>query len=114
MARYLFIARYASDGIGGIVSAGRTARRTAIETMAASVGGRVESFDFAFGGDDLYTVLQLPDNKASRRGGAGSKLQRGGQCAHGCPGDTRGDRRCRRSDGELHPAGRITPRPPSA
>ena len=49
----------------GIVSAGGTARRTAIETMAASVGGRVESFDFTCGGDDVYTVLELPDNKAA-------------------------------------------------
>ena len=65
MARYLFVARYASDGIKGIVSAGGTARRTAVETMAASVGGRVESFDFAFGGDDVYIVLELPDNKAA-------------------------------------------------
>ena len=69
MARYLFTARYASDGIGGIVSAGGTARRTAVETMAASVGGRVESFDFAFGGDDLYTACSSrPTGRAAAVG----------------------------------------------
>jgi uncharacterized protein with GYD domain len=65
MSRYLFIARYASDGIKGIVKSGGTARRTAVETMASSLGGRVESFDFAFGGDDAYIVVELPDNKTA-------------------------------------------------
>lgn len=65
MARFMFIARYSSDGARGVTSAGGTSRRSAIEKMAAGLGGRVETFDFAFGEDDVYTVVELPDNKAA-------------------------------------------------
>ena len=65
MARYLFIANYASEGIKGVRSKGGTARRTAIEKAVADLGGRVDTFDFAFGADDVYTVIELPDTKAA-------------------------------------------------
>jgi uncharacterized protein with GYD domain len=65
MARYLFIARYASSGAKGVVSAGGSARRSVIQNMAEGLGGRMETFDFAFGEDDVYTIVELPDNKAA-------------------------------------------------
>jgi uncharacterized protein with GYD domain len=65
MARYMFIARYASTGVKGVVSAGGSARRSAIERTAAGLGGRMETFDFAFGDDDVYTIVELPDNRAA-------------------------------------------------
>jgi hypothetical protein len=36
----------------GVLAEGGTARKSAVEKTAADVGGRVLSFDFAFGGDD--------------------------------------------------------------
>jgi len=36
-----------------------------IEKLAADMGGRMETFDFAFGEDDVYTLCELPDNKAA-------------------------------------------------
>ena len=30
--------------------------------MVEKLGGTVETFDFAFGKDDVYTVVDLPDN----------------------------------------------------
>ncbi|HEY5248089.1 MAG TPA: GYD domain-containing protein [Dermatophilaceae bacterium] len=65
MARYMFIVRYASDGAKGVVKAGGTARRAAIDTMATQLGGHLETFDFAFGEDDVYSIVELPDNKAA-------------------------------------------------
>lgn len=65
MARYMFIARYASDGVKGVVTAGGSSRRSAIEKTAAGLGGRLETFDFAFGKDDVYTIVELPDNTAA-------------------------------------------------
>jgi len=65
MARYMFIARYASGGVKGVVTAGGSARRAAIQKMAEELGGRLETFDFAFGEDDVHTILELPDNKAA-------------------------------------------------
>ena len=65
MSRYLFIARYASEGSKGIVKGGGTDRRTTIAKMASDLGGHMESFDFAFGEDDVFTTVELPDNKAA-------------------------------------------------
>jgi len=65
MPRYLFIANYGPDGAKGVLAKGGTARRTAVEKMVADVGGRLETFDFAFGADDVYTIVELPDNRAA-------------------------------------------------
>ena len=48
-----------------MVKAGGSARRAAIQKMAQYLGGRMETFDFAFGDDDVYTIVELPDNKAA-------------------------------------------------
>ncbi|HEV7909235.1 MAG TPA: GYD domain-containing protein [Pseudonocardiaceae bacterium] len=65
MQRFLFIASYSSDGVKGIVSQGGSARRDAISTSAEKLGGRLLSFDFAFGDADVYTLVELPDQKAA-------------------------------------------------
>ena len=65
MSRYMFIARYDSSGARGVVSKGGTARAAAVEQAASQLGGRMETFDFAFGEDDVYTLCELPDNKAA-------------------------------------------------
>jgi uncharacterized protein with GYD domain len=62
MSRYLFIANYASEGAKGVLTKGGSARRTAIEKAVSDIGGRVESFDFAFGADDVYAIVDLKDN----------------------------------------------------
>ena len=62
MPRYLFIASYTGEGAKGVLAKGGTARRTAVEKALADVGGRLESFDFAFGGDDVYAIADIPDN----------------------------------------------------
>jgi uncharacterized protein with GYD domain len=62
MPRYLFIASYTSEGAKGVLAKGGTARKIALEKSIADVGGRLESFDFAFGSDDVYLIAELPDN----------------------------------------------------
>jgi uncharacterized protein with GYD domain len=61
----MFIARYDSAGAKGVVAKGGSARAAVIEKLAADLGGRMETFDFAFGEDDVYTLVELPDNKAA-------------------------------------------------
>ena len=51
--------------MAGIKSTGGSARRDAIVQLAESVGGRMESFDFAFGRSDVVTICELPDNAAA-------------------------------------------------
>jgi uncharacterized protein with GYD domain len=65
MPKYLIEASYTLEGVKGVQSAGGSSRRDAIAKVAESVGGRLESFYFAFGDSDVYTVVDLPDNESA-------------------------------------------------
>jgi uncharacterized protein with GYD domain len=65
MAKYLFEASYSLEGVKGVQSAGGSSRRDAIANMAEGVGGKLESFYFAFGDRDAYVVVDLPDNESA-------------------------------------------------
>ena len=65
MPRFLIMVKYAPEGARAIKSSGGTARRAAIEKTVADLGGRLESFDFAFGGDDSYSIVDLPDQESA-------------------------------------------------
>ena len=65
MPKYLVEASYTVEGVRGVRSAGGSSRRDAIAALAESVGGQLESFYFAFGERDVYTVVDLPDNESA-------------------------------------------------
>jgi uncharacterized protein with GYD domain len=65
MPRFLFQATYESAGVAGVRSSGGSARRDALAETAKSLGGSLESFDFAFGDYDVYTIVDLPDATAA-------------------------------------------------
>ena len=44
---------------------GGSSRRDAVAKLAASVGGKLESFYFAFGGDDFFVTVDLPSAEAA-------------------------------------------------
>jgi len=46
----------------GLLKDGGTKRREVTEQLAKSVGGKLEAFYYAFGDDDLFVILDLPDN----------------------------------------------------
>jgi uncharacterized protein with GYD domain len=58
----LVVANYNAEGVKGLISGGGTARRAAVKQAIEALGGTVESFDYAFGEDDVYTIVELPDN----------------------------------------------------
>lgn len=62
MAKYLFEARYTTEGTKGVVRDGGSARRKAVSKMAESLGGHLESFHFAFGDIDAFVIVDLPDD----------------------------------------------------
>ena len=62
MPKFLFEAHYTPEGAKGIIKEGGSGRRAAIEKAVAGLGGRLESFYFAFGGVDAYVIVDLPDN----------------------------------------------------
>jgi len=61
----MIIAKYASEGARGLMAAGGSARKTAVEKAVSGVGGRLETFDFAFGSDDVYTIVDMPDSESA-------------------------------------------------
>ena len=62
MPKYLAHASYTTDGLKGLLKDGGSKRREAVEQLAKGVGGTVEAFYYAFGDDDLFVIMDLPDN----------------------------------------------------
>ena len=58
MAKYLITANYSTDGMKGALADGGTSRKTAIEALAASVGGSVDMASNG-NGSRLRAVLPL-------------------------------------------------------
>jgi uncharacterized protein with GYD domain len=65
MPKYFITGSYTQAGIKGVIGEGGTSRRAAVEKLATSVGGKVESFYFGFGGDDFFITADLPSNEAA-------------------------------------------------
>ena len=65
MPRFMVVGRYTPEGAKGLAKEGGTGRRTAIAEAVESVGGKVEAVYFAFGADDFFVVLDLPDSAAA-------------------------------------------------
>lgn len=61
MPKYLFHGSYTAQGLKGLVKEGGSGRRKAAEQHMESVGGRLETAYYAFGGDDFYLIADLPD-----------------------------------------------------
>jgi len=56
MPKYLVTASYTAEGAKGLLKDGGSKRRQAIEGALKAVGGKVESFYFALGKDDVYAI----------------------------------------------------------
>ncbi len=62
MAKYLLEVNYTLDGVKGLKSKGGSARVAAATELIEGLGGKIESFYFAFGDTDVYVIADLPDN----------------------------------------------------
>jgi uncharacterized protein with GYD domain len=65
MPKYLFQGTLTDTGLKGILKEGGTSRWKAVEALAKSVGGTLESYYYAFGDPDLFVVMDLPDNASA-------------------------------------------------
>lgn len=61
MPKFLIKASYNADGARGLLKEGGTGRVEAVKKLAQSLGGRIESFHFAYGDDDAYVIGEFPD-----------------------------------------------------
>jgi len=61
MAKYLIKSNYTLNGTKGLIKDGGSGRRAAVEQTLKGLGGKLESFYFAFGETDVYVIADLPD-----------------------------------------------------
>lgn len=61
MARYLIQASYSTQGISDLVKNPQD-RSATVRPVVERLGGRIESFDFAFGDYDIVAIMEAPDN----------------------------------------------------
>jgi uncharacterized protein with GYD domain len=62
MPKFMIVATYSSEGMKGLVREGGSERRKIIEDIAENLDGELECFYYAFGTDDVYSVVDLPDS----------------------------------------------------
>ena len=63
MARYMVQASYSNQGISDLVSNPQD-RAAAVRPLIERMGGKLESFDYAFGDYDAVIIAELPNNVA--------------------------------------------------
>lgn len=62
MAKYLFETHYTVEGAKGVAREGGSGRRNAIAKMLEGLGGKLETFYYAFGDVDAYVIVDVPDS----------------------------------------------------
>ncbi len=55
------MATYGPEGAPGLQQEGGSGRRAAVQKALESIGGKVESFYFAYGDKDAYVICDVPD-----------------------------------------------------
>jgi len=62
MPKYFFQASYTAEGAKGLLKDGGSKRRAMVEGLIKGLGGKLESFYYAFGETDVLGVVDLPDH----------------------------------------------------
>jgi len=62
MPKYLIEANYTAEGLKGLAKDKGSGRANAVSAAVAGLGGKVESFYFAFGDRDAVIIADMPDN----------------------------------------------------
>ncbi|HEY5012765.1 MAG TPA: GYD domain-containing protein [Acidimicrobiia bacterium] len=65
MAKFMFRASLAAEGVAGVLAEGGTARQKVVQSAIETLGGTLEAFYFAFGDDDIVVICELPDNEVA-------------------------------------------------
>ena len=61
MIKFLIKGSYTSEGVKGLLKAGGSTRKQAVEKMITDLGGKMEAFYYAFGDTDVYVIGDVPD-----------------------------------------------------
>ena len=61
MPKYLLEGSYLAEGSKGLLKEGGTSRRKIVEGLVSSMGGSIEALYYAFGENDIYVIVDVPD-----------------------------------------------------
>ena len=64
MPKYLIQGSYTPEGLKGLAKDKASGRKAAVQAAMKNLKGKVESFYFAFGCDDIVLIVEAPDNVA--------------------------------------------------
>src|SRR5262245_23184766 len=62
MPKYLIQASYTPEGTKGLLKEGGSQRRATVEKALKALGGRVETFYYSLGEEDVLLIVDAPDN----------------------------------------------------
>ncbi len=65
MAKFLAKATYNAEGARGLMKEGGSGRVAAVTKATKALGGKVETFYFAYGGDDAFVIVDVPDEASA-------------------------------------------------
>ena len=65
MPKYLIQASYVGEGLKGLLKEGGTSRRDTVSKVIEGMGGKMETFYYAFGDFDVIGIADMPDNVSS-------------------------------------------------
>ncbi len=67
MPKYMYQGSYTPEGLLGLKKDGASGRRNAVKAAIKALGGKMESIYYGFGSDDVFVIMDLPDNVAAAR-----------------------------------------------
>ncbi len=62
MSKYLFQCSYTAEGLIKLLKDGGSKRREGTKQLVRKLGGTLEAYHFAFGDNDVFMIVDLPDN----------------------------------------------------
>jgi len=65
MPKYLGKAKYNAEGARALITEGGSGRLAAVTKAAKAMGGKIESFYFAYGGTDAFVIVEAPSEEAA-------------------------------------------------
>ena len=65
MPKYLIQGSYTAEGLQGLKKDTAAGRRAVVQAAVKALGGKLESFHFSFGKEDVVLIVDLPDNVAA-------------------------------------------------
>ena len=78
MAKYLLQGSYTVEGLRGLLREGGTKRREAVAQLVQALGGTLETFYYAYGGDDFFIIADMPDSVTATAALPGGECHGGG------------------------------------